>query len=60
MNLPKEVKEFSIEHPRFALPAKEDGTGQKRRQSSVTLQPGRTNRVSVQLEPADKAPIAHY
>ncbi len=60
LNLPKEVTEFSVEHPRLALPAKEDNTGQKRRQSSVALQSGHTNRVSVQLEPSNKAPIAHY
>ena len=59
-NLPSEVNEFSIEHPRFMLPAADTGFGQKRRQASVTLHAGRTNRVTVRLEPAGQSPIAHY
>jgi hypothetical protein len=59
-NLPATVKEFSVEHPRFALPAVgTTGTG-KRRQASVTLIPGQTNYVSVQLEPSKQSPITHY
>jgi hypothetical protein len=60
LNLPLEVKELSVEHPRFILPAAGTGFGQKRRAASITLQPGRTNRVSVRLEPAGQSPIAHY
>jgi len=59
-NLPLETREFNAEHPRFNLPAIEDSIGQKRRQASIKLQAGRTNRVTVQLEPAGKSPIAHY
>ena len=59
-NLPVEVREFTVEHPRFALPATDTGFGQKRRQASVILQPGRTSRVAVHLEPLGQTPIAHY
>jgi hypothetical protein len=59
-NLPVTVKEFSVEHPRFALPAVVTPGGDKRRQASVTLIPGQTNHVSVRLEPRDQSPIAHY
>jgi hypothetical protein len=60
MNLPKEVKEFSVTHSKFALRAIADGSGQKRRQASMTLSSGQTNRVTVQLEPVTRAPIGHY
>jgi hypothetical protein len=60
LNLPSEVKDFSVEHPRFILPATDTGYGQKRRQAAITLHPGRTNRVTVRLEPAGQSPIAHY
>jgi hypothetical protein len=59
-NLPMNVAEFSLEHSRFALPAVVTTGGEKRRQASVTLIPGQTNRVSVRLEPRDESPIAHY
>jgi hypothetical protein len=60
MNLPKEAKEFSVTHSNFALPARDDGSGEKRRQASMRLSSGLTNRVTVQLEPVERAPIAHY
>jgi len=60
MNLPKEVKEFSVTHSNFALPAIADGSGQKRRQASVTLSAGQTNRIAVQLEPMGRSQIGHY
>jgi len=59
-NLPRNVAEFNVEHPRFALPAVVTAGGDKRRQASVTLIPGQTNRVSVRLEPRDESPIKHY
>jgi len=59
-NLPKNVAEFSVEHARFALPAVVTTGGDKRRQASITLIPGQTNRVSVRLEPRDESPITHY
>jgi hypothetical protein len=59
-NLPATVTEFGVEHPRFALPAVKIYSGEKRRQMSITLRPGETNHVSVQLEPRDQSPIAHY
>lgn len=60
MNLPKEAKEFSVTHSNFVLPARDDGSGEKRRQASMRLSSGLTNRVTVQLEPVTRAPIAHY
>jgi hypothetical protein len=60
MNLPKEAKEFSVTHSNFVLPARDDGSGQKRREASMRLSSGLTNRVTVQLEPVTRAPIAHY
>jgi hypothetical protein len=60
MNLPKEAKEFSVMHSNYTLPAIADGSGQKRRQASVRLNSGQTNRITVQLEPAGRALIGHY
>jgi len=59
-NLPATVKELSVEHPRYALPAVGTaGTG-KRRQASFALIAGQTNRLSIQLEPLEQSPIKHY
>jgi hypothetical protein len=60
MNLPREAKEFAVTHSNFALPARDDGYGRKERQMSVALSSGQTNRVAVQLQPVERAPIAHY
>jgi len=60
MNLPKEANEFSVTYSNYVLPAREDGSGQKRRQASMNLSSGQTNRVTVQLEPLGRAPIEHY
>ena len=60
LNLPSEADAFSVEHPRFILPATDTGYGEKRRQATVTLHAGRTNRVTVRLDPAGQSPIAHY
>jgi hypothetical protein len=59
-NLPATVSEFGVDHPQFALPAVVTPGGDKRRQASVTLIPGQTNRTSVQLERRDRTPIKHY
>ena len=59
-NLPAETTDFGVEHPRFVLPASDDGRGEKRRTGTVRLHPPETNRVSVRLEPVGQAPIAHY
>ena len=60
-NLPWDITEISVQHPKYALPAVQDPTGgQKRRQVSVKLAVGVTNEISVQMEPADKAPIGHF
>jgi hypothetical protein len=60
MNLPADVKELTVEHPRYVLPAVDTGSGQKRRQASVTLLPGQTNHAKVRLEPTGRSPITHY
>jgi hypothetical protein len=59
-NLPADVTQYSVEHDRFVLPAMGGFGGQKNRQATVPLQAGMTNHASVQLEPKDKSPIAHY
>ena len=59
-NLPVEVREFSVEHARFTLPARDTGFGQKRREASIILNPNRTNRTTVRLEPLGRSSIAHY
>ena len=59
-NLPAMVREISVEHANFVLPAIEGFGGQKRREVTITLKPGETNRVYIKLEPSGKSPIAHY
>ncbi len=59
-NLPREVGSFSVHHPRFTLPARDTGFGQKRREASISLTPGATNQITVQLEPLGQSAIAHY
>ncbi len=59
-NLPSDVREFTVEHPGFEVPATTGWGGQKHRQVAVTLMPGVTNRYTVKLEPRDHSPIAHY
>jgi hypothetical protein len=59
-NVPATVNSLAADHPKFLLPAVGTfGTG-KHRQFSITLTPAQTNRVSIQLEPRDQSPIAHY
>lgn len=59
-NLPAEVNEFHVEHAKFVLPIVETGVGDMRRQASVTLVAGKTNRVTVKLVPRDQSAISHY
>jgi hypothetical protein len=59
-NLPVTVAEFSVEHLKYVLPAITTASGQKRRQAAIGLIAGQTNRISVQLEPRDQAPLSHY
>ena len=59
-NLPSNVTEFAVEHPGFALPAINTPGGDKRRQATITLIAGATNRTTVTLVPRDRAPIRHY
>lgn len=59
-NLPATVRELSVNHERFALPATgTPGSGQAR-EASVTLVAGKTNRLVLVLEPRDQTPITHY
>jgi len=60
-NLPPTTKEFAVDHDKFTLPATTmPGGGRKERYAGVALIAGETNRTSVQLEPINRAPIAHY
>jgi hypothetical protein len=59
-NLPCDVTEFAVEHAKYVLPAVSTPGGDKRRQASITLVGGTTNRISVTVVPRDRAPIRHY
>jgi hypothetical protein len=59
-NLPADVNELSIEHAEFTLPIIQGPGGQKHRQASVTLIAGRTNQLTLQLEPRERSAITHY
>ena len=59
-NLPSEVDQLAIEHPQFALPIVRESTGEQHRQVNFTLAAGKTNRISIQLEPKDSSAISHY
>ena len=59
-NLPSEVTQLSVEHTQFALPIVRTSNGQQHRRASFTLVSGKTNRISIQLEPRDSSTISHY
>jgi hypothetical protein len=59
-NLPADVTQIAVDHPQLAPPAVLTPMGEKSREASVQLIAGVTNHASVQLEPKDKSPIAHY
>ena len=59
-NLPPELDELAVEHPKFVLPIVRESTGQQHRQARFTLVAGKTNRISIQLEPKDGSTISHY
>jgi hypothetical protein len=59
-NLPSDVTEFAVEHPEFVLPAVNRPGGDKRREATISLTAGATNRTTVTLEPRDRQPIRHY
>ncbi|HEX5221751.1 MAG TPA: Ig-like domain-containing protein [Verrucomicrobiae bacterium] len=59
-NLPPEVTQLSVEHPQFVLPIVRTSNNQDHRRASFTLVAGKTNRISVQLEPKDSSSISHY
>jgi hypothetical protein len=60
-NLPPEVNDFTVSHERYALPAiMLPGWSRKDRVVPISLITDGTNRVSVQLEPLDRAPISHF
>lgn len=59
-NLPADTTELATDHPQFELPAVADSSGQKRRQSQFTLAAGRTNQLTIRLEPRDQSVISHY
>jgi hypothetical protein len=59
-NLPSDVTEFAVEHPDYVLPAVKPPSGHERRQASITLIAGATNRTAVTLVPRGRTPIRHY
>lgn len=59
-NLPEDVKEFTVDHAQFELPAITGWGGGKHRWAAVRLTSGETNHITVQLEPHDHSPITHY
>ena len=59
-NVPVEVQQFAVEHGAFQLPAIDTGIGEKRRDATLTLVRGKTNRVTVRLEPRTASQISHY
>ena len=59
-NLPSDVTSFSLVHTQYALPVVTEPGGEKHRTGKVTLTPGRTNRVSVYVEPGKRTTIRHY
>ena len=59
-NLAAEAREVYVEHTRYVLPAQQTSFGEKRRQAEIQLERGRTNHISVQLEPIGSSPITHF
>jgi len=59
-DLPSDVRSFAVEHPRYVLPAMATPGNAPRREAQVQLEPGKTHRVTVRLEPRDQNPIRHY
>ena len=59
-NLPVETSELAVQHPKFDLPIVGKPADGQRRQASFTLSAGKTNRISIQLEPRERSKIKHY
>jgi hypothetical protein len=59
-NLPGDVRELTVKHAQFDIPAMTGWGGGKHRQRAVTLTLGITNHITVKLEPHDHSLIAHY
>ena len=59
-NVPANETMLAIDDPQYALPAVETSGGRKKREARVALVPGQTNRVTIRVEPREKAPIRHY
>jgi hypothetical protein len=59
-NLPSDVTEVALEHPRYALPAVNTPVGEKRRQAAISLTAGSTNRATLTVVPRNRSPIRHY
>jgi hypothetical protein len=59
-NVPADVTELSAGNGQYDLPAIRMPGGEKRRQAAVALVAGRTNSMTIQLEPRGTAPIRHY
>jgi hypothetical protein len=59
-NVPATETRFGVEHAGFQLPAVDDGDGRKRREGSMKLTAGETNRMSIRLERKGTTEIEHY
>lgn len=59
-NVPVTVNSLIVAHPNFAVQIRTNDSGTKHRQVLFKLEPGATNRISVQLEPRDADAITHY
>jgi hypothetical protein len=59
-NLPSDVTEFTVQHPEFTLAAVSRPGGDKRREATISLLAGITNRTAVTLVPRDRELLRHY
>jgi hypothetical protein len=58
--LPSDVTSFSLVHTQYALPIVKGTGGEQHRMGQVSLSQGRTNRITVRVEAADRSIIRHY
>jgi hypothetical protein len=59
-NVPRTERVFTVKHSHYVAPDTITATGGKGREQSMKLVVGKTNRISVTMEPAAQSPIKHY
>ena len=59
-NLPADVKEIALSHPRYGVEIRKDGFGRKSREYGVKLTAGATNSIQVKLVPLSAGAIRQY